>query len=143
MFRQYIDEARATVSATVSKYQARALVAALGLAAACFVLAAAAVLLTQAFGPVVACLILAGFFALAALVAASFAGASEKRREAIMRKMAAERPSAIASALTAAAPMALAQGASSLVRRAPIILLAVVLGGLFLRGFQGRPPARH
>lgn len=141
MFRPFLEQARSVVSAAVSKYQGRALVAALAVVAACFAVAAAAILLSNAFGPVIACLILAAAFALGALIAASWTGASERRQEEAIRVIAEDKAPVISAALAAAAPMALAQGASVIMRRAPIIVL-LVLGGLFLQSFGNRPARR-
>lgn len=143
MFSSYIEQAKMTVSTTVSKAAGRALVAALMLVAAGFALAAIAVVLIEAFGPVAAYALIACAFAIVAFVAAMFVMANERHQQAILRGMAADRSSALSATLAAAAPMALMQGVGALGRRTPLILLALAVGGYFLTStLRDRPAER-
>lgn len=137
MFRSFIDHTKMTVSATVAKYVGRALVAALFLVAAGFAVGAIGVRLSETYGPMTACALLAGAFTLLAVIAWLFTLANERRQQALLKRVESDR-TAFTTALSAAAPVALAQGASFLTRRTPLVVLAVVLGALYVSSLGAR-----
>lgn len=140
MFRSFIDHAKMTVSATVSKYAGRIIVAALLLVAAGFALAAIAVKLSDVFGPMTAYSLLAGVFAVVALLAYLVVMANERHRQTLLRRTEFDT-SALTTTLAAAAPMVLAQGASLLGRRAPLLVIGLLIAGYFMtRNAGARPP---
>lgn len=141
MFRSYIDQAKLTISAVVAKSVGQGVVALLLLIAAGFGVAAVATILSERFGPVTAYALLAGVFAVIAFVAYLLVAANDRHQQALMHRAAAQR-GAMASTFATAAPLALAQSTRLLgTRAAPIIIAAVVLGGLFYRNYgRSRDP---
>ncbi len=132
MFRSFIDHTQMTVSAMVSKYIGRIIVVALFTIAAGFGLAAIAVKLIEAFGPMAAYALLAGVFAVIGVVATLMVAVNERHQQTLLQRTGYDR-TALVSTLAAAAPVVLAQGASLLGRRTPIFLMALLLAGLFMR----------
>lgn len=138
MFRSFIDHTKMTVSATVAKYVGRIVVAVLFLVAAGFAVGAIGVRLSEAYGPMTACALLAGAFALLTVIAWLFTLANERHQQALLRRAELFDRSAFTTTLAAAAPVVLAQGASLLTRRTPLLILALVLGGLYMSSTGAR-----
>ena len=82
MFKSIVAQAKRAVTDTAERLLGRAVVGLLLVVAAGFATAALMIKLTEAWGAVIACLVVAGMFALIALIAAAVISASEQHAAA-------------------------------------------------------------
>jgi hypothetical protein len=128
MLTSIFDHARLTIDAGIAHYVGRLAIAIPVAVAFGFATGATYLLLSEEFGPVGACAILAGVYLVVAFIVAMIVVAYE-RNQRIMLHQAAQQ-SALMSGLMTAAPVALAGGgqiARSIGLKAPLLLGSALL----------------
>ena len=133
MFSSLIDHAKLRVSSATTRVVGRIIVGVLFLIAAGFGVAAIQIALVDAFGAIMACIIMAAAFVLLALVVAVVVVLQQRHQDAMLRHTAQQ--SALMSGLMSASPSAIMGGAklARLVgRRAPLFMLGALAGGMLL-----------
>jgi hypothetical protein len=149
MFRALINDAKSAAASLVAKYLARASVAVPFLIAGGFAIAAITHLVIERFGAVTGCWLLAAGFTLVGLVATLLVKHKEQDLEAadqqaeavdtanvatdVAAQAALQAPLALAGALlsTPVGPTALANGAKTVVRHLPLVMLLALIALLF------------
>ena len=137
-----VDELKDTVSSTLRQASLISVVALALVIAACFLCAAAFVVVLESYGPVAACLVLAGIFILVALIAGLIYAVRKRQIEDLARRQRARAPHLLADPLVLTTGLQLAR-TIGLKRLIPLIAIAgVALGFLATRApAQDKTPA--
>ncbi len=142
MLNSIFDHARLTVDASIAHYVGRMAVAVPVAVAFGFATGATFLVLSEEFGPVGACAILAAVYLVVSFIVAMIVVAYERNQRMMLRQ--AAQQSALVSGLMTAAPVALAGGgqiARSIGLKAPLLLGSALLVAAFLsRATEGDPP---
>jgi len=133
MALRIVDELKGSVSSTLRQASLISVVALALVIAAGFLCAAAFVVLLQSYGPVVACLVLAGIFILIAIIAGVIYAVHKRRIEARARGRRARAPHLLADPLVLTTGLQLARSLG-LKRLIPLLAIGgVALGFLATR----------
>jgi hypothetical protein len=137
-----VDEFKDTVSSTLRQASLISVVALALVIAAGFLCAAAFVAVLESYGPVVACLVLAGIFILVALIAGLIYAVRKRQIEALARHQRARAPHLLADPLVLTTGLQLVRTVG-LKRLIPLIAIGgVALGFLATRATaQDKTPA--
>ncbi len=137
MALRIVDELKGTVSSTLRQASLISVVALALLIAAGFLCAAAFVVVLQGYGPVVACLVLAGIFIVVAIIAGAIYAIRRRQMEARARERRARAPHLLADPLVLTTGLQLAR---SIGLKRLIPLLAI--GGMALGFLASRATAQ-
>ena len=129
MALRIVDELKGTVSSTLRQASLISVVALALLVAAGFLCAAAFVVVLQSYGPVVACLVLAGIFILVAIIAGVIYAIRKRQMEARARERRARAPHLLADPLVLTTGLQLVR-TIGLKRLIPLIAIGGVALGL-------------
>ncbi len=142
MSLRIIDEVKGAVASTLQQASLISVVALALVVAAGFLCAAAFVLVLESYGPVVACLVLAGIFILIAVVAGVTYALRKRQIEARIRRQRARAAQLLADPLVLTTGLQIARSIG-LKRLIPLIAIGgVALGFLATRAAsQGEAPA--
>jgi hypothetical protein len=133
MSLRIVDEFKDTVSSTLRQASLMSVVALALLVAAGFLCAAAFVVVLESYGPVVACLVLAGIFILVAIIAGVIYAVRKRQMEAQARRQRARAANLLADPLVLTTGLQIAR-TIGLKRLLPLIAIAgVALGFLATR----------
>ena len=133
MALRIVDELRATVSSTLRQASLISVAALALLIAAGFLCAAAFVVVLESYGPVVACLVLAGIFILVAIIAGVIYTVHKRQMAARARERRARAPHLLADPLVLTTGLQLARSIG-LKRLIPLLAIGgVALGFLATR----------
>lgn len=142
MLQSLIQHVKLNINTTLTKVAGRAVIAVALVVAACFALAAIALLLAQYFGWLWAYVILAVLFLVIGGIAAIYTSSQEKHQQQELQSAALQR-SALISGLAAGGPMALSGTLKLLGRRGPFLLGALALGAYLLTRHSDNRDDQH